>query len=180
MIEEIWRDVIGFEGFYQVSSLGRVRSLDRNTGGKRPKNLKGKTLRARNCKGYNTYHLRKHGNQRYFRGCQLVAKHFLPNLEEKKQVNHINGDTRDDSLKNIEWVTHAENMAHASRERLCRFGESHQNTRYDDMRVLTIYTLPNSVTNQDASKTLVMPANTISKIRRGFARAHLYHCKPDK
>ena len=113
---EEWRDVKDYEGLYQVSNFGRVRSLDReyvNSLGVK-KYLKSRVfkLEYKNSDGYINSTLRKDGTSRTVRVHRLVAEAFLPNPENKPQVNHKNSVRHDNSVGNLEWCTVSENMKH--------------------------------------------------------------------
>lgn len=107
MQKEEWKDIHGYENTYQVSSLGRVRSLRyRNTD--KTKILKISFFRT----GYARVSLQKNRRSVSKLVHRLVAEAFIPNPENKPQVNHINGDKSDNSIKNLEWMTNSENINH--------------------------------------------------------------------
>lgn len=112
----IWKDVDGYKGFYQVSNIGDVRSVDRYVnhwqGGKCIK--KGKDLKpSLNHKGYCMVNLQINGKGGLKSIHRLVAEAFIPNPENKPQVNHINGIKSDNKVENLEWSTQSENQRHA-------------------------------------------------------------------
>lgn len=118
-MKERWRAVPGFDGVYEVSDRGRVRSLRRRitvtrNGCTYLHTVKGCVLKQRHDKdGYATVSMsRLNSNARVH---QLVAKAFLPNPEAKPQVNHKNGVLDDNRLANLEWATNSENHRHAFR-----------------------------------------------------------------
>lgn len=104
---EVWKDIIGFEGLYQVSDLGRVRSYDMevNNCGSTKSKRKGKVLCKINTKGYERVHLCKDGKDRMYYVHRLVMDAFSPNPdpEHLKEVNHKNEDKSDNRLCNLEW-----------------------------------------------------------------------------
>lgn len=110
-IEE-WRDVPGYEGCYQVSSFGRVRSLDRtdNKGARRS----GRILRPGIDLGYYFVHLSKDGNKQVRRVHALVAAAFLGERPEGYSVNHIDAVRTHNHVGNLEYVTHGDNIRHAA------------------------------------------------------------------
>lgn len=107
---EIWKDIDGFDGFYQVSNKGRVRSLDRESCGKK---WVGKILSNRVSRGYPIVILCKDGQKKPIRIHRLVAFAFLGICEDKTDVNHIDGNTMNNDISNLEWTTHRENTDHS-------------------------------------------------------------------
>lgn len=108
---ELWRPVKDFEGYYEVSNLGRIRSCARTTDD--GKCLQPKLLSLDSSERYVSKGLYKQ-NISYNRLLhRLVAEAFVPNPHNKSQVNHIDGDTRNNRASNLEWVTPSQNIAHS-------------------------------------------------------------------
>ena len=116
-MSEIWKDVRGFEGFYQVSNKGRVRSLDRVVEYRNhvPHKTKGKILSSGKCRGYNTIGLHKNGKVYECRVARLVAIHFIENPNGYPQVNHKDEDHSNDNADNLEWCTQEYNNSYGTK-----------------------------------------------------------------
>lgn len=115
---EVWKDIKGFDGIYQVSNLGRVRSVARTIiyANGSEHYTKGYILKPRisNC-GYCRVKLSKGQNGFYKSVHRLVAEAFIPNSENKQQVNHKNGVKTDNRVENLEFCTCSENNLHKFR-----------------------------------------------------------------
>lgn len=110
---ERWRPVAGYEGLYEVSEQGSVRSLPRQAG---KYHIKGRLLKQfQNRAGYLCVCLSKEGEQTTVAVHRLVASAFVPNPEGKETVNHINEDKGDNRACNLEWLTLRENLRHGTR-----------------------------------------------------------------
>lgn len=118
-MKEEWRDVVGYEGIYQVSSLGRVKSLPHKTkrGIRGGKILKLSESNSNNPpKGWQTYLqvcLSRRSDERFFSVHRLVAEAFIPNPENKKTVNHKDGNRHNNNVDNLEWASQSENIKHS-------------------------------------------------------------------
>ena len=140
MNTEIFKDVIGFEGFYQISNLGNVRSIDRivksRWGTDKPirSQLLAQSLDT-NKKPYYKVVLSKNGNKTSFCIHRLVAEAFISNPENKKTVNHINGIKSDNSVSNLEWNTHSENVLHSYKNGL-QIAKKHTPETIARMRII--------------------------------------------
>lgn len=98
---EIWKNVVGYEGKFEVSNLGRIRGLDRITIDKNgnKKRINGKLKNFGLCKGYYTVSL----NHKSYRVNRIVAEAFIPNPYNLPHVNHINENKLDNRVENLEW-----------------------------------------------------------------------------
>lgn len=126
-MEEVWKDIPGFEGYYQASTLGKVRSVDRYVKYKDTDGValrKGKILSPKTSnKGYLETTLMKEGKTYYRRIHQLIASAFLPNPNNYPYINHINEDKMDNRVENLEWCTPKYNVEayHESRTKLYQY-----------------------------------------------------------
>jgi hypothetical protein len=122
-MEEIWKDIEGFESLYQVSNMGQVKSYDMEvkypTGTVRIQ--KGRILKPGSNMGYPRVNLCKDKKVSVKLVHRLVAEAFLPNADNKKEVNHIDGVKSNACVDNLEWVTSSENSKHAFRTGLSSF-----------------------------------------------------------
>lgn len=111
----IWADIKGFEGYYQVSNYGCVRSLDRTVvnSGSKLQILKGGLVKmAYDKDGYLKFTLHKDAKRYYKRAHRVVSETFIPNPENKPIPNHLNGIRDDNRVENLEWATSSENISH--------------------------------------------------------------------
>lgn len=107
MDKEIWKPVCGYEKLYDVSSYGRVRSHPRN-GTVKSVHILSYSMN----KGRKRVTLSKDDECRQFQVHRLVAEAFIPNPDNKPEVNHIDGDPGNNNVSNLEWATRSENHIH--------------------------------------------------------------------
>lgn len=115
-MDEIWVDVKGYEGYYQVSNKGQVRSLDRTVTGSHGKPVKvpGCVLKGEICKGYKRVNLAKDGKVKHMQVHRLVALHFITNLEELPIINHKDENRLNNDSSNLEWCTYKYNNSYGT------------------------------------------------------------------
>jgi predicted XRE-type DNA-binding protein len=134
---EVWIDIPGFEGLYKVSNLGNVKSLDRpDSRGYRIKGKLKKLTKSNN--GYTHVSLHKEGKPITKLVHRVVAEAFMDNPENKRVVNHLNGNKTDNRLINLEWATYGENVKHAYDNNLIPKGENHYSSKLSDQEVKEI------------------------------------------
>lgn len=140
---ELWEPLIGFEKYYEISNMGRLKRLYseslKSNGVKqiiREKILKG----CINTSGYPSFFIGNDGKSKQYRLHRLVALQFIPNPENKPQINHKNGIKTDNRVENLEWCTHSENQLHAIRTGLKKYksGEDHCNSKLTDLQILEV------------------------------------------
>ena len=142
-IDEIWKPVPGYEGLYEVSTSGRVKACARTVVGRNQSSefkryYPEKILAFHYLEhGYTQVYLNKDGHSKGFLVHRLVAQVFIPNPENKPEVNHKDRNAKNNSLTNLEWVTKQENIDHALdngwNPHLSRLGK--KNSEYHNKRI---------------------------------------------
>ena len=159
---EVWVDIDGFDGYYQVSNLGRIRSyLSRGCAKHREEPV---ILSGSLVGGYIQIALRREGRTVQPMVHRLVAEAFVPNPDKKPEVNHINGDKADNRAGNLEWTTRSENMKHA-------FYTLHRHLGSEGKKVRCIETGVVYPSIHAAARDVGTSAPQISAVVRGTIRA---------
>jgi hypothetical protein len=140
---KIFKDIPGFEGYYQISNRGIAKSIERTTirSDGLKQTFKGKILKPSvNEFGYMFVCLSKNGKIKMMRVHRLVASAFIPNPENKPEVNHKNGVKSDNELSNLEWNTRIENVRHFCKTGLKKAfkGEENYNSKLTESDVMFI------------------------------------------
>lgn len=155
MQNEIWKPVKGYEGLYQVSSLGRLRKVN------------GVLLKANPKSWYCSVSLMKNNVRKTFKVHRLVALVFVPNPENKPEINHKDGNKQNNHYLNLEWVTRSENQLHAIRELNANTGkgESHGSAKLDKNSVSKIRNSDRP--SKELARVYGVDQSTINRVRRG-------------
>jgi hypothetical protein len=177
-MEEIWKDVKGYEGLYKVSSLGRVKAINRNENNLKDPLKKNKGLIKKpqlNKFGYYRMQLCKNGIRKNFFIHRLVADAFISNPKNKPNINHINCIRTDNIYKNLEWVTPSENQIHAYKYgQKSNSGENHGMSVLKNDDIINIRTGKLSkLSNKKISLILNVNPSTILKIRKRINWNHI-------
>jgi hypothetical protein len=177
---EEWRDIPGYEGLYQVSSLGRVRSLDTpSVIGSRTRTKQGRMLRLLSRKKkYLAVRLSKRGEIRTLNVHALVLTAFVGPRPEGLTCNHIDGNSLNNVVGNLEWVTSQENMRHAHALNLIvpflPRGARNAMTKLTDAEVMEIRRLyAEGMRNKDLSRQFSVSPGNISMIVHRRKWTHL-------
>lgn len=117
-MEEIWIPIPGYEGYYEVSNNGRIRSIDRkievkNKGTSYWVQLRGRLMRPHHSRGYLVIALCRGGVSRTVPVHKCVCKSFIHNPDGLNEINHKNGDREDNRVENLEWCTRQYNIRHS-------------------------------------------------------------------
>lgn len=169
-----YKDIIGFEDFYKVNEYGDIISLDRlcSTKGKSFQLRKGRLLKPSVDRyGYKRTSLTdKNGNVKYFTIHRLVAIHFIDNPNNKKTVNHIDGNKLNNHKDNLEWNTVSEQNYHAYRCNLnSRKGELNNSSKLTVENIKEIRSLINLKTIKELSEKFKISRSHISNIKNNKA-----------
>lgn len=181
--KEVWKPIVGYEGLYEVSDMGRVRSLDRKIkiesykgGNQHQKRFevsykiifrKGVILKDRYQKNYSSVQL----CGKSFKVHRLVASTFIPNPLNKLEVNHIDNNPGNNNISNLEWVTRSENIQHAVRQNRMINGERNWQAKLteDDVRKIRKSILP----TKELVKIYNVHRRQIYRIKRRLQWKHI-------
>lgn len=163
----IWKDVEGYDGKYQISSSGEVRSFSRWANGR--------ILKGGICGNPGPYRyvdlIKEHRDDKKMHYIhRLVAYHFLDNPDNKKEVNHIDGNTLNNDVTNLEWCTRKENVSHASKMNIYVNSHIHQRGKLN----------PNSkaVIQKDLRGNFIKEWESVNQVMRecGFRASEIFKC----
>lgn len=138
----MWCDIKGFEGKYQVSNLGEVKSLKRllKTSNGKQWYVRERILKQNDSKGYKKVVLQNKSIKKTIKVHRLVADGFIENPGNKPCVNHKDGDKTNNNITNLEWVTYSENTIHAWKTglKVKKQGEDHNTSKYSNNEIRAV------------------------------------------
>lgn len=173
---EIWIQAKGFEGWYEVSNFGRIKRLPRlskNSRNDSYKKYNEKILSTKNSTNgrYLNVKLTVNGITKTIQVHRLILESFIPNLENKKEVNHKDGNKKNNKLENLEWVTSSENKIHAIKNNLIKyaFGEKVSKAKLNNNTVKEIkkYLKNKSMLQKDIARKFGITEKMVTDINTG-------------
>lgn len=176
-MQEIWKPVIGYEGLYEISNMGNVKGVRRS-------GCTGEPLKAHiDHNGYVNFSLTKDCKRKQCKGHRLVAMAFIPNPENKRTVNHKNGNKQDNRVENLEWMTYSENHKHAYRTGLKKVSDAQRKVASETgKRTCAINRLkkPVIMTDSTGSEMRFESAHAGARFVNGNASPIIRCCKKKK
>ena len=172
-MEEVWKDIEGFEGLYQVSNIGNVKSLVNNKGVAREKVLKPTIVSV-----YLHVNLYKNKTRKTYNVHRLVAKAFLPNPQNYPCVNHRDENGENNNVENLEWCSYKYNTNYGSRnERAGKANTNNQNRSKAISKALTNNTkISKAVVAFKKDELVMVFPSTNEAGRQGFDQSNVAAC----
>lgn len=177
--KEIWVDITGYEGIYQISNHGRVKSLDRMSTSGTSRLIRGRLFKTINDRGYHIRILADVGNGRKnLRIHREVARHFVhnPNPQDFDIINHIDGDGLNNHHSNLEWCTHLHNITHAINTG-ARLHSPHQVLNEEDIKEVRRLFDETDMTYTEIGNMYNCNGNSINLVVRYISYKHI---EPEK
>lgn len=167
-MSEVWKAIKGYEGFYEVSDIGRVKRLPIDVMQYNPQLNKNipikypvKYLKFDDCKGYSRVTLSKDNKQERFQVHRLVAEAFIANSEDKPCVNHSDNDRKNNRVSNLQWVTHMENEHHKRLQTQRTFIAKDQNNNTSEWVII-----------RECCRQLGLSRNSVENCLKGLQKSH--------
>lgn len=159
-LQEIWKDVKGFEGLYQVSNTGKVKSVKHKDRGYEH------YIIPYNNQGYSMIGLRKNGKLKSTSIHRLVALNFIENINNLPEVNHVDCNKSNNNVNNLQWISRKENQRHAIKNGLVpvKRGEEQYCHKLTDEKVREIRNNEN-LTHRELAKIYNVSKSTITRVK---------------
>ena len=174
--QEIWKDVVGYEGLYQVSNFGRIKSLPKLHNSTHPYVTKERILKFfPNKDGYWLVDLYKNKQKKHHQVHRLVAIAFIPNPMGKPEINHLNEVITDNRVENLEWATRTENNNYGNRNKKVSLSLKKYSTMYAQ---ICRNNFSKKVEQYTLDGVLVKVWCSVSEVNRklGFSQGNISSC----
>ena len=176
-MEQIWKTIQGFEGLYEVSNLGAVKSLEKMWVVNKAIRNKPETImkQSTDSNGYFQVELSKNGKAKKYLVHRLIAKAFIENPDNKNDVNHINCIKKDNRVENLEWATRSENIRHALDNNLVDSakGSRHGMSILKEEDVIKIRSLGDKYTKKELAEMFGVGRRSINQILNKKSWKHI-------
>lgn len=179
-MEELWKPIIGYEGLYEVSNFGNIKSLSKvhHLGAKNQYISQERllTLSIQKCHfNYKRYRVNLWANDKakMFKVHRLVAQAFIPNPENKPQVNHIDNNPLNNNVSNLEWVTNRENLDHCLKQGRFNRGSNNGMSKLNEQKVLEIRELIKTKDKDYLVKKYKVAKTTITSVLNRTVWKHI-------
>lgn len=177
-MHELWKPIIGYEGIYEVSNMGNIRSIDRHRAD--GAFISGRKIKTSLAMGYPYFNACKNGRSSPIYVHQCVAEAFIGLRPDGFQINHIDGDKRNNFVGNLEYVTPSQNMSHAISRGLNvvprpdNRGENHGMSKLLNSDIPDIkHLLSSGHSVEEVSGIYGVSRATINDIKRGVSWKHI-------
>ena len=167
MEKEVWKDVVGYEGLYEVSNLGCFRKISNN-------GEKVSLKSTKNSCGYYTIRLRKNKKAKQYRISRLIAEAFIPNPENKPYVDHIDTNKENNRADNLRWVSPSENSNNPiSREHMLKSWKSDERRKHQrEINLGNLHPRARAVCQLSENEEIIKTFSTAAEAAREIG------CKP--
>lgn len=172
---EIWKKILGYEN-YEVSNFGRIKSLEKIDFMHRNNSYrtrKEKIMRNGISNGYKSVSLYKNKKPKTFTIHRLVLSSFIENKNNKREVNHIDGNKHNNNLENLEWCSSSENSIHAIKNglQIAKKGEQQYNSKLKDFEIIEIRN--SDLTLNELSKIYNISTSVICSVKNKKSWKHI-------
>lgn len=164
-MQEEWRDVIGYEGYYIVSNTGKIKRIKKMPG------TSCKILKQTYSYGYSHVNLSKQNTLKRIRVHKIVCQAFLDNPNNKKSINHIDNNRSNNNLSNLEWCTAKENYEHSRIQGRNTRGEKQHSSKLNEESVKEIK--KSKLNNAELGRKFNVNKSSIRMIRIGKNWSHV-------
>lgn len=176
-MKKLWKQIIGYEGYYLISNHGDVKSMDRYVNSKNGSIAfkTGKLIKTSKRGDYVSVNLTRENKEKTFSVHRLVAISFVDNPNNHKEVNHIDGNKLNNHSENLEWCTRSQNEQHAYDNylQISRKGSKHHSSKLSELDIANMFfDFKNGITRKEISDKFEISYSNTCKILKGRIWKH--------